>query len=346
VPLDAWRLAFVARLDEHEAHWHRVERVFMRHGTSILTDSIRRHQHAAAIAVGLLVCAGIAGAEETPVVPDAATWYAAYLRHSRLVPLPGGRTLNIHCIGSGSPTVVLESGIGEFAFTWWAVQDRIAKETRVCAYDRAGLGRSPAGPLPRDTRAEVADLEALLPAAGISPPYVLVGHSMGGYNVRLFASRHLHDVAGIVLVDPSVENQVPILEAAVPEIARQDRIAVTRAQACADPARSDETASLCIRAAPDGFPAELARTFVSSQGLTQSATFASEVESFLGVASQQVVTEWTLWNRMHQEVATLSTGGSNQVVEGAGHYIQLDKPDAVVDSVCEVVREARNVLDQ
>lgn len=301
---------------------------------------------------------------------SSANWYAGYLARSRLVPLANGRSLNLYCMGSGTPVVVLESGLGGSAFDWRSVQDRIAAQTRVCAYDRAGLGRSPAGPLPRDTQTEVADLESLLVAGGVRGPYVLVGHSMGGYNVRVFASRHIADVAGIVLVDPSVENQIPILEAAVPEIAKGDERTTTRARACANPQRTEEIAARCLRAAPEDFPESLARTFQASQTLIEAQTFLSEAESFMTVDSNQVAAvsrslnaiplivltrgelstnmppdqaaiEWKLWNQMHEELANLSVKGSNRVVEGSGHYIQLDRPEAVIVAVREVVDQAR-----
>lgn len=301
----------------------------------------------------------------------SAEWYADYLAHSRLVTLPSGRALNVYCVGSGAPTVLLEAGIGGFAFDWRTVQGQMAQRTRVCSYDRAGLGHSPAGPLPRDTRAEVADLEALLPAAGIHAPYILVGHSMGGYNVRLFASRHLRDVAGIVLVDPAVENQLAVLGAALPMLANQGNEAIEHTRPCADPQRSAAVAQNCVRQAPTSFPPDLAHTFVSSQTPLQSQTFLSEIESFLGADSSEVVaerrplgaipliiltrtqrstnmtadqaeTEWRLWNQLHDQVATLSTRGVNRPVQDAGHYIQVDQPQAVVDAVFEVLENARS----
>jgi pimeloyl-ACP methyl ester carboxylesterase len=193
---------------------------------------------------------------------------------------------------------------------------------------------------------------------------------MGGYNVRLFASRHRRDVAGIVLVDPSVENQLPILYAAIPAVAASDQRQISRLRACADPKRSTEVAALCARSAPESFPPDLAASFVAEYGLTAAQAVLSEVDSFTTVASRQVVaerrplgamplivltrgersgnltadqaeTEWTLWNRMHDEVARLSTIGSNRVVPGANHYIQLDQPDAVVEAVAEVAAAAR-----
>src|SRR5262249_51349268 len=128
-------------------------------------------------------------------------------------------------------------------------------------------------------------------AADIRPPYVLVGHSMGGYNVRLFASRHADDVAGMVLIDPSVENQVPILERAAPAIADNDRKNVGYIRYCANPDRSAEAAARCARQAPASFPPDLAAAYAESYGLQYFQTFLSEMESFTTVASQQVGAE-------------------------------------------------------
>lgn len=309
-------------------------------------------------------------APATAVPSDEADWYRNYLAHSRQVRLPDGRTLNLYCAGTGSPTVVMEAGLSETALTWWMVQPRIAKLSRVCVYDRAGLGLSPVGPMPRDTRAEVADLEQLLKAARVKPPYVLVGHSMGGYNMRLFASRHLKQVAGMVLIDPSVENQIPIMEKAVPAIAEGDRRALRQRKACADPARPADIVKYCVRPPPASFPPDLAKRFTAALGLGASQTVYSETLSFQDRDSRQVIAERRplgalplivltrgkldddlppdqaaiqarMLMQLHDEVAKLSSRGSNRRIDGAGHYIHLDKPDAVVSAVGEVLAAAR-----
>ncbi len=117
----------------------------------------------------------------------------------------GGRRLRLVCEGPAAapgPLVVLEAGAFGFAADWAAVQDRLAAEgVRSCAYDRAGMGFSDPGPSPRDGLATDADLHALLTKAGLPAPYILVGHSMAGLRVRLFARRHPGEVAGLVLVD-------------------------------------------------------------------------------------------------------------------------------------------------
>src|SRR5215472_3872868 len=116
----------------------------------------------------------------------------------------GGFRLNLYCMGSGSPTVVFDSGWGDWAPAWSKVQPRIAKWTRACSYDRAGTGFSDPGPMPR-TSVRIADeLHTALHNAGINGPYILVGHAFGGDCVRTFAVRYMDDVAGMVLVEADV----------------------------------------------------------------------------------------------------------------------------------------------
>ncbi|MCK9684470.1 alpha/beta fold hydrolase [Scleromatobacter humisilvae] len=119
----------------------------------------------------------------------------------------GGRRLNLFCSGTGSPTVVFESPSGGAAWDWWAVQPKVAAKTRACVYDRAGYGFSDASPRAADAEGAVGDLHALLQAAGVSPPYVLVGNSFGGAVAQLFAWTHPDEVAGLVLVEPMHEDE-------------------------------------------------------------------------------------------------------------------------------------------
>ena len=115
----------------------------------------------------------------------------------------GGFKMHIDCTGEGSPTVILDSGLGDTYLAWRKVQPELAKFTRVCSYDRAGLGYSESSSQPRTSKVIAAELHALLQAADIAPPYVLVGHSVGGFDVRLYASLYPTEVAGMVLVDAS-----------------------------------------------------------------------------------------------------------------------------------------------
>ena len=150
---------------------------------------------AAAVAVFLLF--GVQGAG------IAAPGDELYARPGRLVAVQGTR-LNFYCMGSGSPTVVFDSGWGDWAPVWMIVQPEVAKWTRACSYDRAGAGFSDPGTMPR-TSARIADeLRGALHNARIQGPYILVGNAFGGDNVRTFATSYPTEVAGLVLVEADV----------------------------------------------------------------------------------------------------------------------------------------------
>jgi pimeloyl-ACP methyl ester carboxylesterase len=116
----------------------------------------------------------------------------------------GTHRLHLHCLGEGTPTVVFDAALGGSSLSWSLVQPEVARVARACTHDRAGFGWSEAGPLPR-TAGRIADeLHTLLHRAGVAGPYLLVGHSFGGLVMRLFATRHRRDVAGLVLIEPAV----------------------------------------------------------------------------------------------------------------------------------------------
>jgi pimeloyl-ACP methyl ester carboxylesterase len=122
----------------------------------------------------------------------------------------GGHRLHIHCTGAplsdDTPTVVMDAGLGGWSLDWAWVQPGVAEFARTCVYDRAGYAWSDPGPTPRDSRQVAAELHALLVNAEVSPPYVLVGQSFGGLNVRLYAIQHPDEVAGVVLVDATPDH--------------------------------------------------------------------------------------------------------------------------------------------
>ena len=134
-------------------------------------------------------------------------------------------TLNLDCRGSGGPTVVLDSGLGVPALGWNPVQTEVTKFTRVCSYDRAGYGWSGGSSVPRTSLEIVKELHALLEAAHEKGPYILVGHSFGGFNVRVYNGQYPSEVAGMVLVDASHEDQLsrlpPAFQASMKKMSEQ-----------------------------------------------------------------------------------------------------------------------------
>ena len=148
----------------------------------------------------------------------------------------GARRLNLYCVGSGSPTVILDAGSGNCMATWRHVQAEIAKITRVCAYDRAGLGFSDAAERPCDLRNIVDDLHRLVKAAPIAAPFVYVGHSLAGAIGLLYVATYPEDIAGAVMVEPAFAGEVDALEALCrPTSATSSRARSTRPRRQATP---------------------------------------------------------------------------------------------------------------
>jgi len=207
-----------------------------------------------------------------------------------------GRRLNLFCIGHGEPTVVFESGLGDDSLVWRFVQGQIGATTRACSYDRAGYGFSDPSGRAADAANTVSDLHALLLAAGIVHPIVLVGHSIGGLYATLYAQRDLSRVAGLVLVDPSFAYQRRALVARLAPAPRTrmlalfDREAID-VQACLDLARrgalvhpANAQAARCLTSGPgSGLDPTLLREVHREAAMPAVlATVLSELRSFSG----------------------------------------------------------------
>lgn len=152
------------------------------------------------------VIAGIAASPHPLIAQDADP--APFAAPGRLVDV-GGWRLHLHCTGAahpGQPTVILEAGLGDFSVEWSLVQPGISGFARVCSYDRAGDGWSDIGPYPRTLHQIVYELHTLLDRAGERPPYLLVGHSYGGWLAQVYQSSYPADVVGMVLVEPGVDD--------------------------------------------------------------------------------------------------------------------------------------------
>ena len=163
--------------------------------------SIRARLESIAVVLILVIAAGF-------IYERASEWRDAreFPRIGRAVDI-GGRSLNIDCVGQGSPAVVMDSGGDQPGYSWILVQRGVSPFTRACWYDRAGYGWSDPAPERRSSADIAEDLHKLLHGAGVAPPYVLVGHSFGGFNVRVFAARYRDETAGLVLVDSASENE-------------------------------------------------------------------------------------------------------------------------------------------
>ena len=159
-----------------------------------------------ALAFLLAAFAGLPVAQTAAVdLPSIEQISAEYTKPHQRIDVGNGRRMNLFCMGTGSPTVVFEAGLSDWSSTWALIQPAIAKSTRACSYDRAGMGYSDPASEPRTPDAVNTDLKHLLDGAGIKMPIVLVVHSLGGFYAKLFAATYPDRVAGLVLVDPAEE---------------------------------------------------------------------------------------------------------------------------------------------
>lgn len=292
----------------------------------------------------------------------AAYQFIASWRDLRLHPAPGrlvdigGYRLHLNCIGSGSPTVVFDAGLSDDSLAWYKVQPEVAKRERACTYDRAGLGWSDPSPLPRTSRVIAIELHTLLHNAQVHGPYVLVGHSMGGMNVRMFAALYPREVIGLVLVDSVYPYQYNRLPADV----RVSNASFLRRLGYFEdtiPFGLPRLSGWC-----DHWPQpvrDLRRTTECRlrPWLTHLAEYREFDESSAQLLATKPMEEIPLfvlshdpgdapgamnvaWSRMQDELASLSPRSQHVVVKGSGHMIQEDRPQAVIDAINWTVEES------
>nr|WP_315392060.1 alpha/beta hydrolase [uncultured Duganella sp.] len=156
-------------------------------------------------ALCLVLISPFARADKTTTAQLSPEVAQDFVRAHTLIDVGGGRKMNLYCRGEGAVTVLFDSGLSDWSSIWALVQPDAAKRTRACTYDRAGMGYSDPSNRPGTPFNIVEDLHNLIKAAGIHSPVVLVGHSLGGFNMKLFAATHPSEVAGVVLVDPTEE---------------------------------------------------------------------------------------------------------------------------------------------
>jgi pimeloyl-ACP methyl ester carboxylesterase len=294
---------------------------------------------------------------------QAVATRAAFRRHKapgRMVDV-GGYKLHIHCTGAareGAPTVVLESGFGGWTIDWAQIQPEIAKSTRVCSYDRSGLGWSERGPSEAGTRAGVAaQLHALLDRAGIEGPYILVGHSLGGMYVREFARRYPDDVAGFVFVDSSHEEMG---RKATPdereEVTGQmkmlryvrylmpfgvQRLVNQPVSNARDLPETDQALAKGIGYRTTAYFAlydEASSLLEEDESGTLTLTPVPDVP-IVAIAAESNINEQTWWLGLQTELSDLSSDGELVVAEGSGHFVHVDKPQIVLDAIDKVIKK-------
>jgi pimeloyl-ACP methyl ester carboxylesterase len=296
---------------------------------------------------GLVVVAALAG--------SAYQWIAtrndlaANPPPGRLVDV-GGHKLHVWCTGSGEPTVILENGLGGSGLGWSFVQPEVARFTRVCSYDRAGTGYSDPGPSPRTARRIGQELAQLLDRTGIRGPLVLVGASIGGLFVRVFASEHGDRVVGLVLVDASHEDQemsVPRIAPFVPLLSstgvfRLLGVSFGGAGESLPPPLKPLARATAFRAA--------AYQATADEGIHLPESVAEVKASRRKLRIPVVVVTAGLgadpaWQELQRDQVGLSEEGCQVIAEHSGHVIALGQPQAIVEPIRAIVERARGRKD-
>lgn len=262
----------------------------------------------------------------------------------------GGHRLHINCIGTGSPTVVIEAGLGDWSTGWDVVQEGVAKATQVCTYDRAGWGWSEAGPLPRDAAQFTQELHTLLQNANIPGPYVMVGHSLGGLAVRVFAHEYASEVAGVVLIDSMSPRQFTQSQAgaqsqpfSLPAMLARFGIVrlLARPLGIMPSVPSEENAYFSRMVTPQS-----AQTLTNeSQGMPAAGAEASTVKTFGDLPLIVLTAELNTipgWQEWQMELLQLSSN-SQQLYAESGHNIHFEEPDAAVAVILQMVQQVREM---
>lgn len=248
----------------------------------------------------------------------------AKLPPSKLCHLPFGARSFVEA-GHGTPTVVFESGLGQGKEAWAAVFNAVATETRAFAYDRAGYGDSEDSALPRDGLQIVAELRALLAEEEIPPPYVLVGHSLGGTLMKLFARTYPTEVVGVVLVDARYD-----------DLAHRARQIGVNAMLVNPPRALFMMSGAATRA-------ELAAAPLTMKQARRAGKFPPV--PLIVLTHQRASTHWPqalgkVWVAGQRNMKKMSSLGRIKVCDDSGHNVHQDRPDVVVRAVLNVVRAA------
>lgn len=274
----------------------------------------------------------------------------------------GGYDLQMYCTGKGSPAVIIDTGLGSSSMEWLGIQHTIGKNTRTCTYDRAGYGWSDEGPGPRDAALLASELHELLGKAAVEPPYVMVGHSFGGYVVQYFAETHTDAVAGMVLVESSHPQQVTRLKALLESEGNNDN---------SQPLNESINHVMLSqsRGNPMGTPEQIGE-FLNSRRkalYSQMDELKHFAESGQQVAAERPLPEmplivisrgqpvWTRaeggkaaeieWQQLQQELSQLARQGEQRIAHNSGHNVHKDQPGMVIKAINDILAAATSDSD-
>jgi pimeloyl-ACP methyl ester carboxylesterase len=263
----------------------------------------------------------------------------------------GGYQIHIHCSGSGSPTVIVDVGLGDDSTDWLPIQQAVSTNTRICVFDRPGYGWSDFGPSPRTSNRIASELEILLEQADIAPPYILVGHSFGGYNIRVFAANNPQMVAGMVLVDASHEDQYNQFKIKLPNNFNRRGTIMILPKATDSLAHANKPPVLRERAF-HAARAEISALDESSMQLQKNPALPivplivisrGKPEWYGDVSQQQ---RENTWIDLQQDLSHLSPISTHMFAHQSGHAIPHEQPEIIIEAIEHVVSQvhARNIL--
>lgn len=265
----------------------------------------------------------------------------------------GSHRLYVRCQGEERPTIIIDTGLGDVSLEWNHIQKAVAPHARICLYDRAGYGHSDAGPLPRTSSHIVEELHQMLINAAIEGPYILVGHSFGGYTMQLFASRYRELTAGVILVDSSHRDQYarflapPINVKTAPP--NKEKLGIVRfAPPPIHPNLPaeirDEVRQAMLDAKMRYATAYEFYNFRKSADEVKASKPFPAVPLLVLTRGKRVYPEGhhgdlmeALWMELQSELSALSPYSGHVVAHDSGHFIHLDQPQLVIDSISFLV---------
>lgn len=258
----------------------------------------------------------------------------------------GGYKVHLHCLGEGEPTVIIDVGLGDDSTDWQQIQKRNAENTRTCVFDRPGYGWSDFGPSPRSSVQIAKEINLLLQQAAIQPPYILAGHSFGGFNIRVYAANHPENVAGMVLIDASHEEQYDRLNIKLPNHnGRRGNFMFLPKSATGEQVEKPKV--LRERA----YHAARAEVSAMSQSAIQVSRNGAIPDVPLIIVTRGKP-EWygdltqdereKDWVNLQHELYKLAPNSKHMFAHKSGHNIPLEQPEIIVDALTEVLQQTRD----
>jgi pimeloyl-ACP methyl ester carboxylesterase len=285
-----------------------------------------------------------------------------------------GYKLHLYCTGEGSPTLILDAGLGNDSLIWANVQPELSKITRVCSYDRAGFGWSEPRPDPRDADHIAQELHGLLSAAGVTGPVVPMGHSISGLYIRAYAARYPQRISGLVFVDGSTPLQEDRFPPEVAQAFKNESLEFQKLEwlytlglprvmgQCAPEAGFSESVAKMI-AEDECRPSLFAAIAQEDKNFRQSGNETLHTGAFgdlpilifsedpehsppSDVPPQAAKSVSKVWNAMQEELKGLSTRSRRIIAKGSGHYVQIDRPELLNAEVANFIKQIRGEIPE